>query len=287
MTLGDELRAVLSQEADMQYATPPDVDGLILGGRRRRRHRNLTRAGGAALALVLVGGGAYALTQQDGGTAQGSRLADAPSATSGPTRDPDVPVDLPPDAGPPGSLEPGTYRVLVGSDAPGLVLEADLTLEAGWRGGNFPTTMADGTFGGFGVYRPWSLGAGSGCESDPPNADLGETPRALAQDLANLPRSTVLQPIEPTRAWGYDAQHLRLRIQEDCGFDELYRVAETPRGTRGINYGSQSTGVVIDFWVLDVDGAAVVVDSWHQGGSSVGLVDRVARAAESITLVRQ
>ena len=84
----------------MQYATPPDVDRLIIGGRQRRRHRNLVRAGGAALALVLVGGGAYAVMHQDGGTAQGSRLADAPSATSDPTGDPQAAVELPPDAGP-------------------------------------------------------------------------------------------------------------------------------------------------------------------------------------------
>ena len=286
MNLGDQLRETLGEEADMQYATPPDVDRLIIGGRQRRRRRNLARAGGAALALVLVGGGAYAVMHQDGGTAQGSRLADAPSATSDPTGDPQAAVDLPPDAGPPGSLDPGTYRVLVGGDARGLVLEADLTLEAGWRAGNFPTTLEAGKYGGFGVYRPWSLGAGSGCESDAPNADLGQSARALAQDLAKLPRSTVLQPIEPTKAWGYDAQHLRLRIQEDCGFDALYRVAETPRGTRGINYGYGSTGVVIDFWVLDLDGAAVVVDAWHQVDSSVGLVDKVTRAAESISFVR-
>jgi hypothetical protein len=284
MTLGDELRAVLSQEADMQYATPPDVDRLIIGGRQRRRHRNLVRAGGTALALVLVGGGAYAVAHQDGGSAQGSRLAGSPSATSDPAGDQDAAVELPPN-GYWGGLDPGTYRVLVGGDAAGLPLEADLTLEAGWNAGNFPTTREDGTYAGFGVYRPWSLGAGSGCESDAPNADLGESPQALARALANLPRSTVIQPIEPTRAWGHYGQHLRLRIQEHCGFDEVYRVAETPRGTRGINYGSESTGVVIDFWVLDVDGATVVVDAWHQGGSSVGLVDKVTRAAESITFV--
>ena len=50
--------------------------------------------------------------------------------------------------------------------------------------------------------------------------------------------------------------------------DEVYRVAETPRGSRGISYGSQSTGVVIDFWVMDEAGAAVVVDAWHEVGSS-------------------
>jgi hypothetical protein len=285
MNLGDQLRATLSEEADMQYATPPDVDRLVMGGRQRRRHRNLARAGGAALALVLISGGVYAVTQQAGGIVQGSRIAGSPSATSDPTADPDAAVDLPPD-GYWGGLDAGTYRVLVGSDAAGRPLEADLTLEAGWNAGNFPTTRDYGGYAGFGVYRPLSIGAGSGCEADPPNADLGESPRALARDLAHLPRSTVLQPIEATRAWGYDAQHLRLRIQEKCGPDDIYRVAETPRGTRGINYGSQSTGVVIDFWVLDLDGATVVVDTWHQGGSSVALVDSVTRAAESITFVR-
>jgi hypothetical protein len=285
MNLGDQLRATLGEEADRQDATPPDVDRLIIGGRQRRRHRNLARAGGAALALVLVGGGAYAVTQQAGGIAQGSRIAGSPSATSDPTGDPAAAVDLPPD-GYWGGLDPGTYRVLVGRDAAGLVLEADLTLEADWNAGNFPTTREAERYAGFGVYQPRSLGAGSGCESDAPKTDLGKSPPALAKDLAKLPRSTVVRPIEETTAWGYDAQHLRLRIREHCGFDDLYRVAETPRGTRGINYGTESTGVVIDFWVLDVDGATVVVDTWHQGGSSVALVDRVARAAESISFVR-
>jgi hypothetical protein len=224
--------------------------------------------------------------QQEGVTAQGSRIAVAPSATSDPNGDPGAAVELPSE-GYWGGLDAGTYRVLVGSDANGVALEADLTFaEPDWNGGNFPTARDTSGYAGFGVYRPWSIGAGSGCEADPPNADLGSSPRALAKDLTTLPRSTVLQPIEATQAWGYDAQHLRLRIQEYCAFDDLYRVAETPRGTRGISYGSQSTGVVIDFWVLDLDGAAVVVDMWHQGGSSVALVDKVTRAAESITFVR-
>ena len=55
-------------------------------------------------------------------------------------------------------------------------------------------------------------------------SEMGASGRLEQWDrTADLPRSTVLQPIEPTMAWGYDAQHLRLRIQEDCGFDALYR----------------------------------------------------------------
>ena len=69
MNLGEQLRAALNQEADMQ-PTPPDIDGLITGGRDRRRRRNMLWAGGAALAVVLVGGGAYAVTQREPATRQ-------------------------------------------------------------------------------------------------------------------------------------------------------------------------------------------------------------------------
>ena len=94
MTLGDELRAVLNLEAEMQITQGPNVDRLIMGGRVRRRRRNLTRAGGAALAVVLVGGGAYAVTQEP--RDPGSRgIANQSSSTSEPSGLAALPV-LPP-----------------------------------------------------------------------------------------------------------------------------------------------------------------------------------------------
>ena len=51
MNLEQELRAVLSQEAEMTNATRPDVDSMIAGGQDRRRRRNLAWAGGVAAAL--------------------------------------------------------------------------------------------------------------------------------------------------------------------------------------------------------------------------------------------
>ena len=45
MTLDEQLRAALSQEADMQTVPRPDVDELISGGRVRRRRRNQGRIG--------------------------------------------------------------------------------------------------------------------------------------------------------------------------------------------------------------------------------------------------
>ena len=128
MNLGDQLRETLGEEADMQYATPPDVDRLIIGGRQRRRHRNLVRAGGTALALVLIGGGAYAVLQTD--PAAEIPIVDTPKA----------PPELPEDAGA-STLEPGTYRVLVGAGADGAAIEADLTFALSKRRkaeGGFP-----------------------------------------------------------------------------------------------------------------------------------------------------
>ena len=54
--------------------------------------------------------------------------------------------------------------------------------------------------------------------------------------------------------------------------DEYYRLAETPSGDRGISYGNTPLVVVIDLWVVDVDGTAVVVDMWrHADTPSVQL----------------
>jgi hypothetical protein len=282
MNLDEELRAALSLEADMQNATRPDVDGLITGGRARRRRRNVLWAGGAALAAVLIGGGAYAVTQIDRDDAGKSPIVDEPTSDASAAA---VPAALPEDAGDE-HLEPGTYRILVGSDASGGEIEADLTLEGpSWSGGNFPTVQEGVTYGGLGVYRPDALAAGSGCDHDVANELVREHPQALAQQLAELPGATVVQPVTSTQKLGYGAQHLRLRIADDCSAYGGYRVAETPRGSRGISYSTVPTTVVMDFWVLNLDGVPVVIDTWYQSGASTDLVDRVTRASDSISFV--
>jgi hypothetical protein len=258
------------------------MDRLISGGRARKRRRNVTWAIGAAVA-VLIGAGVYAVTQLDRKDAASSGTAPTPSGTS----------TSPAAAAPPtlseedGNLEPATYRLLVGIDSAGAPIEADLTVDGpGWDSGNFPVVEAGAIHAGLGVYEPSALAAGSGCSGDAPSADLGQSPRALADQLAGLPASTIVQPVTRTEAYGRDAFHLRLRIADDCPDGQAYRVAETPRGSRGISYSMVPETVVMDFWVLDLAGVPVVVDTWHQSDASADLVDRVSRAAESISFVR-
>jgi hypothetical protein len=66
---------------------------------------------------------------------------------------------------------------------------------------------------------------------------------------------------------------------------EGYRVAETVRGGHDITYQDAADDVVIDFWVVDLDGVPVVVDMWHEGDASSQLVDQIARTRDSITFV--
>ena len=257
----------------MQSAPAPDVDRLIRGGRARRRRRNVVRFSiAAALVAVLVGGGVYGVMQIDRGTAL--EPAPPPSTTSPPSyRDNNG-----------AAIEPGTYRVLVGVDAQGVAINADLTFDsASWKGGGYPVVYGMGRAAGVGVYRPTALAAGTGCVSDEPNREVGDTPQPLAQQLSQLPRSTVVQAPAPVQAFGHDAIHLRLRIDNDC--DEFYRVAETVRGDHGITYNHIPEKVVIDFWVVDIDGVPVVVDMWHEDGASRYLVDLIARTRDSITFV--
>lgn len=281
MTFDEQLRAALNLEAEMLDAPRPDVQDLISGGRERRRRRNTTRLGGVAAAVVLVAGGVYGVMQLDPGSASSSDVAASPTATSEPpTTSQPVPIDG-------AALDADTtYRMLVGVGATGETIDVDLTVDGtGWTSGNFPVVSEYLSYGGVGAYRPMALAAGSGCADDGPSMDVGETTQALAQQLTQLPSSTVVQPPTPVQAFGHDALHLQLRIAADCPDDQGYRVAETPRGSFGINYADVPKDVVIDFWVVDLDGVPVVVDMWHQDDASSQLVDRIASTRDSITFV--
>jgi len=277
MNLDEQLRAALDQEADMQRAPAPDVDRLISGGRVRRRRRSLAQVGvAAAVGAVLVGVGVYGVTQLDSGDAA-EPAQPAPTTTT-------------PQAYISGEdIHPGTYRMLVGVDDVGVAIETDLTFYSDdWgSGSNFPVLSDGTTFGGVAVYRPTALAAGTGCLSDEPNSDLPGSPQALAQQLAQLPRSTVVEPPTPVQAFGRDAVHLQVRIDNDCGADEGYRLAETVRGSHGISFGVSPAMVVVDFWVVEVQGVPVVIDTWHDEAASSGLVDEVDKTGESTAFVTE
>ena len=68
------------------------------------------------------------------------------------------------------------------------------------------------------------------------------------------------------------------------------RVRTSVAGTasRGIAASATATvpkEVLIDFWVVDLNGTTVVVDMWHQVDASTELVGRATQVRDSITFV--
>lgn len=277
MSLADELRATLTHEADQRSTPQPDVGRLIGGGRRRRRRRTVLRSCVVA-ATVLACAAVYGVSTSEPTGPRGDHVATREKAAP-PTMGGDRP-----------QLTSGeTYRVLVGRDATGESIGADFTVPGPrWTGGDHAfVSDGDGAHAGFGIYQPTALAAGSGCDQGRTTADLATTPEGLADQLATLPRSTVLRAPAATSAFDRAAVHLRLRIDVECG-PGYYRVAEAPAGTRGISYtpaGVPAPDVVIDFWVLALGGRPVVVDLWHDVGASPSLVQQAVEARDSISIV--
>jgi hypothetical protein len=281
MTLDEQLRAALAAEAEVRTASPPDVHSLISGGRRRRRRRTMARTGVVAAAVAVIGGAAYGVTLIDPAN-DGSNpgIVDRPSeATSAPSTS--ALQD-----GSAGPVEPGTHRIFVGLDAAGDRIEAQMTVSGpGWASGDSPVLRDGDHAAGVGLHRPDRVATGSGCTGDWQGRDAAQTVRGLARQLARLPMGTVLRPPTTTEAFGHDGLHLRLRIGDGCPVDEWYVVLHAALGERGISYGDVPTEVVIDFWIVDLDGTPVVVDLWRNIDSPQTLVDRATRARESISFV--
>lgn len=284
MTLDKELAAAFRQEAKMREVPLPDVEGLIRGGRARRRRRNVRRIGVAvSAAAVLVGGGAYAVAQVGPGD---PGTVSVPPATS--ESEPSEPAAVPPSFQHlnRGSIEAGTYRMFVGADPAGVKIEADLTVTgSNWSNGDQPVVSEGDTWAGVGVYQPDALAGVDPCSGAWQGRAARGTPHALARQLARLPRSTVVQALTPTEAFGHDSIHLRLRIDDRCPPGEYFQIAHGPAGSRGISYGHPSKEVLIDFWVVDLNGTTVVVDMWHQVDAPTELVGRANQVLDSINFV--
>ena len=284
MNLEEELRAVLSQEAGMRTTPAPDLDGIVTGGQDRLRRRNTARIGLAAAAVLLVAGSAYGVAQigssdPDGGVAAvPSQSADDPNPPRWP--DSERPV------------EAGTYRSYVAVAADGKTIQAELTIAgSNWDGSNYPVAVDGVNFAGIGAYKASAVAGG--CRMADGDKPAAADPQQLAGQLAAMPLSEVVEQPSATTAFGYSAIHLQMRVDALCkpaSDGAAYLVAETPAGSRGISYfGEDTTGmsgaVIIDFWVVDVDGTTVVVDMFHSEEASKTLVDQASAARESIAFV--
>ena len=209
MSLDEELRTTLGLEAGARSVPPPDVLGLIRGGRIRRRRRTVARLGAVAVAALLVGAiGLGVATEPPRGS--GAGLPARPDRRNrGIPRSISDRVVLPPD----------TYRAYVGRqrgrwrDHRRLHPRRAVLAGRRLRDPDRPVRRT----AGFGVYQPDVLAAsGTGCADDPMAPAPGTSPQALARRLARLPAQHRPPGAHRTEAFGFPAEHLRLQIDVDC-----------------------------------------------------------------------
>jgi hypothetical protein len=261
----------------MRTTPTPDIEGMLKSGQDRLRDRKAKRIGLAAAAVLLIGGVAYGVAQL-GHAAADSGLTSLPT---GPTEAADPPNWPNVDGAP---VEPGTYRAFVATSAEGTNIEADLTVHgSNWIVSNYPVAYDGKEFAGIGIYHPESVAGG--CKMGAGLEPAAVEPQQLAQQLAQMPRSEIVQQPTPTNAAGRSAVHLRLQVDAVCAEGAAYLIADD----RGISYFDKiptgSDTVTIDFWVLDVNGTTVMVDMFHSKDAPRSLVAQAAAARESITLV--
>ncbi|MBO9522775.1 MAG: hypothetical protein J7518_14680 [Nocardioidaceae bacterium] len=269
----------------MRTTPTPDLDRIVTGGQDRLRRRNTTRIGLAAAAVLIAGGGAYGIAQL-GDSDSNTDVTDVPPSPVNPRHWADFDGE---------AADPGAYRIPVGTQADGKSLDADFSIQgSNWTASNLPVAYSGAQFAGFGAYQAESVAGG--CKMEAGLKPAATQPQQLVQQLAAMPQSQVLQQPAPATAFGHSATHLQVRVNAACSQaagPTAYVVAETAEAdTRAVSYfadgvPADSGAVVIDFWVLDVNGTTVVVDMFRSEGASQALADQAAEGRESIAFVTE
>jgi hypothetical protein len=122
------------------------------------------------------------------------------------------------------------------------------------------------------------LGKAPGFESP------GSNPTDVAGAIATIPRATVLEPPQRVTKWGTTAVHVQLEVLETgCRNGREFWIFDTVRGGETI----ANVQAVLDFWVMEVDGQVLVVQTEMPVGASAAEREQLAELVDSIRLHRR
>lgn len=247
----------------------PDLSDLEGRGRRRRRGRALL----AAAAVAVVALGSWSVVGGD--------------------PDPDVaPVDPPatPALPWPGNfdtqrVEPGVYAIEL--DRETTAAEVRFEVLEGWRsfyGPNLPHLRSG--YVGLMLEDVERVATGACARPVSPMQPVGQSPARLVAALEVLPRHVVVSAPSPAVVDGLPATHLRLRRTAGavCPGEGMFEVWDSP-GTGGL-VPSRPPGTVLDLWVVDVDGEAVLVGAVTGRGTPRWAKDELRATLASVEFVR-
>lgn len=115
---------------------------------------------------------------------------------------------------------------------------------------------------------------------DEPATSVDEIVAALAAQASR----NASEP-EDVTVGGYAGKSITLHVPDDAEFDECELGEFVSYGTNEDPLGRfhQGPGQIDELWVLDVDGAVVIIDAMYRPDTSVELVEEMRSIAESAT----
>ena len=227
----------------------------------------------------------------DGATAAGSIAATMTSSASSAAEAP-VLGD--------GPLSGGTYRLAVevlGPSFPGI----EVTLPEGWHGGEWLVARPSRSGGDLPdvAVQFWDVAEvfAHPCQWEGTAYDPGPAAADLAEALRDIPMRGTTPPAETTLG-GRPALSLRWSVPEDipmegdAQFPDCDATADGNRdflsweGAGGGTRFHQGPGQVDHLWVVDLDGARLVVDAFEMPGADEVAVEEMHAVVESIRFVQ-
>lgn len=299
MNLDEELRTTFASESERLEPPGVDAHGILARGQLRRRRRTTLQVGVAAAALAVVGVGAFGLTRSD----WTSTLPAIPATTTARI----VPVLPDWDCAAGGCVRPGTYRVGLGIGDDGKSLSgqmlvpwndwaSDFLRHRVWKDSGPGSVVLN-------VYEPKALAGPQPCDAEK-TVDLapGTTANEVAGRLSDLPQFTVTEGPKVSPAFGREAIHLRIQADslrcETAAAGNQYVLATihggdglgtwedrspaVPTGDSTLDPGRR---VVIDLWVLDLDGQNIVVEARQEGSPTATAVTQLDQLRQSVRFV--
>ena len=275
-----------------EQVDPPEVD---LDAVRSQAHANRRRtlALAVAAAVVAVGLAAIPLLAAGRGTATPEPAASPRSEIIRTLRDSNCAMDR--------CLKPNTYAIPLGGDSSQHRLRARLEVRSeGWEARydahRISQTNAEGAVV-LTVYQPDAFAGPQPCGVH--GAGTTVAPEATMDDVARLlttlPQFAVLEGPRALPAFGRDTRYVKVRADRvSCTMvrGARYQLADIYWGD-GFDSGGESAiepgrPVLIEFWVLELEGKPVVVEARQEGRPESAMIDRLDQVRQSLTFgVRQ
>ena len=190
-------------------------------------------------------------------------------------------------------LAAGTYRLARGSvSEDGEFPPILISVPAGWEGGGRFLWMPAGEEFGRIAVQFWEVDQlyGHPCPSRGTLFQPGPTVDDLASALVDIPLRQATQPIDVT-VDGYAGRYLEWSVPADIDFedcdpdgDEDYFDSWTDTGGGG-RY-QQGPGQVDRLWILDIDGARLVIDAYWMPSASSDESEQLLDVVKSIRFER-